>query len=163
MEVGGQRHVPATSALGKTRYPLYRRLGGPQGQSGWVRKILPPPGFNPWTVQLVANCYPGPPILPSRSVNSHSTELQWVCESTVWGPWQFLTMVSMKISLLGYHTGSSSWSRSAWPSTWWHYDPLQCQEIHAQWQSITTHKAWIFSSTATKTFKTCKIVNSYHL
>jgi len=27
--------------LGKTRYPLYRRLGGPQGWSGQVRKILP--------------------------------------------------------------------------------------------------------------------------
>jgi len=28
---------------GKTRYPLYRRLGGPQGRSGQVRKISPPP------------------------------------------------------------------------------------------------------------------------
>ena len=27
---------------GKTRYLLYRRLGGPQGRSGEVRKILPP-------------------------------------------------------------------------------------------------------------------------
>ena len=25
----------------KTRYPLYRRLGGPQGRSGQVRKISP--------------------------------------------------------------------------------------------------------------------------
>jgi hypothetical protein len=31
----------------KTRYPLYRRLGGPQGRSGQVRKISPPPGFDP--------------------------------------------------------------------------------------------------------------------
>jgi hypothetical protein len=30
---------------GKTRYPLYRRLGGPQGRSGQVRKVSPPPGF----------------------------------------------------------------------------------------------------------------------
>jgi len=27
--------------LGKTRYPLYRRLGGPQGLSGQVRKNSP--------------------------------------------------------------------------------------------------------------------------
>jgi hypothetical protein len=27
---------------GKTRYPLYRRLGGPQGRTGQVRKISPP-------------------------------------------------------------------------------------------------------------------------
>jgi len=33
------------------RYPLYRRLGGPQGRSGLVRKISPPPGFDPRTVQ----------------------------------------------------------------------------------------------------------------
>ena len=33
---------------GKTRYPLYRRLGGTQGRSGQVRKIsLPPQGFEP--------------------------------------------------------------------------------------------------------------------
>ena len=42
---------------GKTRYPLYRRLGGPQGRSGHVRKISPPPGFDPRTVQPVASRY----------------------------------------------------------------------------------------------------------
>jgi hypothetical protein len=35
---------------GKTWYPLYSRLGGPQGRSGQVRKISPPPGFDPRTV-----------------------------------------------------------------------------------------------------------------
>jgi hypothetical protein len=30
---------------GKTRYPLYRRLGGPQGRSAQVRKILSPTGI----------------------------------------------------------------------------------------------------------------------
>jgi hypothetical protein len=34
MGVGGQRHAPADLPPGKTRYPLYRRLGGPQGRSG---------------------------------------------------------------------------------------------------------------------------------
>ena len=42
---------------GKTRYPLYRRLGGPQGRSGKVRKISPPLGFDPRTVQPVASHY----------------------------------------------------------------------------------------------------------
>ena len=41
----------------KTRYPLYRRLGGPQGRSGHVRKNSPPPGFDPRTVQPVASRY----------------------------------------------------------------------------------------------------------
>jgi hypothetical protein len=42
---------------GKTRYPLYRRLGGPQGQSRQVRKISPPPGFDPRTAQPVGSSY----------------------------------------------------------------------------------------------------------
>ena len=42
---------------GKTQCPSYRRLGGPQGRSGQVRKISPPPGFDPRTVQSVANRY----------------------------------------------------------------------------------------------------------
>ena len=55
--MGCQRHVPAALTPGKTRYPLYRRLGGPQSRSGRVRKILPPPGFDPRTVQPVASRY----------------------------------------------------------------------------------------------------------
>jgi len=51
MSLGGQRHSPVALPLGKTRYPLYRMLGGPQGRSGQLRKILPPPGFDPHTVQ----------------------------------------------------------------------------------------------------------------
>jgi hypothetical protein len=36
-----QRQAPAALPPGKTRYPLCRRLGGPQGRSGRVRKIFP--------------------------------------------------------------------------------------------------------------------------
>jgi len=42
---------------GKTRYPLYRRLDGPQGRSGQVRKISPPSKFDPRTVQPVVSRY----------------------------------------------------------------------------------------------------------
>jgi len=41
----------------KTRYPFYTRLGGTQGRSGRVRKISPPTGFHPRTVQPVASRY----------------------------------------------------------------------------------------------------------
>jgi hypothetical protein len=37
----------------ETRCPLYRRLGEPQGRSGRVRKISPPLGFDPRTVQVL--------------------------------------------------------------------------------------------------------------
>jgi hypothetical protein len=42
---------------GKTQYPFYRRLGGPQGLSGRVHKISPPPPpeFDPRTLQPVAS------------------------------------------------------------------------------------------------------------
>ena len=46
-----------TLPAGETLYPLYRRLGGPQGRSGQVRKISPPPGFDPRTVQPVGSRY----------------------------------------------------------------------------------------------------------
>jgi hypothetical protein len=45
MEVGGQRHTLAALPPGKNRYP------------GRVRKISPPPGFDPRTVQHVASPY----------------------------------------------------------------------------------------------------------
>jgi hypothetical protein len=46
--VSGQGHAPAALyPRGKTRYPLYRRLGGPQGRSGRVREISYSPGFDP--------------------------------------------------------------------------------------------------------------------
>ena len=45
MEMGGQHHAPAALPPGKTRYPLYRRLGGLQGRSGRVRIISPLTGI----------------------------------------------------------------------------------------------------------------------
>jgi hypothetical protein len=67
MSVSGQRHAPAALPPGKTRYPSYRKLGGPQSRSGQVRKISSPLGFGPQTVQPVASRYgdwaiPAPPI-----------------------------------------------------------------------------------------------------
>jgi hypothetical protein len=56
MRVGVRRHAPAANP-GKTRYPLYRTLGGPQGRSGRVRKILPPLGFDIRIVQPVTSRY----------------------------------------------------------------------------------------------------------
>jgi len=46
----------------KTLYPLFRRLSGPQGRSGQVRKISPPPGFDPRTV-AIQTTVPGPRVV----------------------------------------------------------------------------------------------------
>jgi hypothetical protein len=51
----------------KTRYPLYRRLGGPQGWYGQVQKISPPPGFDPRTVQPVVSRYNDYATRPTRT------------------------------------------------------------------------------------------------
>ena len=52
----------------ENRYPLYRRLGGPQDRSGRLQKVSPPPtGFDPRTVMLVASRYTNYAI-PARSI-----------------------------------------------------------------------------------------------
>ena len=65
MWLGGQRHAPAAFTPGKTRHSLYRKLGGPQGRSGRMRKMSPNPGFEPRTVQPVASLYTDWVILPN--------------------------------------------------------------------------------------------------
>jgi hypothetical protein len=70
MEVGGQRHDPAALPPGMTRYPLYTRLGRPQGRFGRVPKISPPPGFDLRTAQLVASRYTDWAI-PAHLINTY--------------------------------------------------------------------------------------------
>ena len=73
MGVGIQRHGPAALPPVKTRYPLYRRRGGPQGRFGRVRKISPPPGFDPRTVQPVGIVIPNElPLLTWYICMSHN-------------------------------------------------------------------------------------------
>ena len=77
MWVGGQHHPPAALPPGRTRYPLYRVLGGPQGRSGRGRKISLPPGFDPRTFQfrsesLYRLSYRGPPPVLTVSSNSRT-------------------------------------------------------------------------------------------
>ena len=54
----GQNHSQATLPLGKETWnPSCRKLGGAQGQSGWVWNIFPQPGFDLQTLQPVVSCY----------------------------------------------------------------------------------------------------------
>ena len=55
--MSGQQHAPAALyPPGKTRYPFYRRLGGPQGWSGRVENLVPT-RIRSRTVQPVVSCY----------------------------------------------------------------------------------------------------------
>ena len=47
----------------ETCYLLYRRLGGPQSWSAWVREISPPLGFDPRAIQPVVSCYTNSALL----------------------------------------------------------------------------------------------------
>jgi hypothetical protein len=67
MGVGGQHHAPAVLPPEMTRYPLYRRLVGPQVRSRWLLKISPPIGIRfpdrPVRSELLYRLsYPGPRI-----------------------------------------------------------------------------------------------------
>jgi hypothetical protein len=55
------------STSGKIQYPLYRRLGGPQGRSGQVRKISPPTGI--WSQGR-----------PALSQSLPNTKIKYICD-----------------------------------------------------------------------------------
>ena len=63
---GSPSRPGSTLPLGKTRYPLYRRLGGPQGRSGLVRKISPHwdsiPGPSSPQAVAIPTTLPGPQV-----------------------------------------------------------------------------------------------------
>ena len=73
---GSASHHGRSLPPGKTRYPLYRRLGGPQGRSGQVRKISPPPGFDPRTVQPKTSRYTDSAIPANERLLSNSSEIK---------------------------------------------------------------------------------------
>jgi len=52
----------------KTRYPLYRRLGGPQGRSGWAENLVPT-RIRSWTVQPVVSRYTDLVTWPTHIIN----------------------------------------------------------------------------------------------
>jgi hypothetical protein len=56
---GGGWSAPRTGHFtpGKYPVPIVQEAGWPQGRSGGVRKISPPPGFDPRTVQTAVNRY----------------------------------------------------------------------------------------------------------
>jgi hypothetical protein len=67
----------------ETHYPLYRRLGGPQGRSGWVQKISPP-GLGPWTVQSVVSRYTNYAIPVHRTGDTTVKYYFRECRTGVW-------------------------------------------------------------------------------
>jgi hypothetical protein len=71
----GQSHAPAVLPSGKTRYPFYRRLGGPQGRGGSVQEISPTPGFDSRTVHPIVSRYIDRAI-PDHSKSCYTLKFQ---------------------------------------------------------------------------------------
>ena len=65
MGLGGRRHASIALPPGKTRYPFYRRLGGPQGW--FLRKYRPNPGFELQTIQPLVSRFTAY-IISARSI-----------------------------------------------------------------------------------------------
>jgi len=62
-------HPGRTLPPGKTRYPLYWRLGGPQGRSGRAENLVPT-GIRSWTVQPVVSRYTDWDTRPTNTCQS---------------------------------------------------------------------------------------------
>jgi hypothetical protein len=93
MEAGDKQHALAALPPGKTQYPLYRRLGGPQGPSGWVWKISPPPTFESRTVQPLASRYTDWGI-PTHRSSLYGKWIKFWEELRLLISWQYLTLHS---------------------------------------------------------------------
>jgi hypothetical protein len=72
---------PRSAALppGMTRYLLYRKLGGPQGQSGRGQRISSLPGFDLRILQRVANRYTDSPIPAHPSLVGELLTCREIC------------------------------------------------------------------------------------
>ena len=105
-DLGTRRDEESASRLGrtltpgKTWYPFYRRLVGPQGRSGQVRKISPPPGFDPWTVQPVGSRYTDYATRPftqfNRGKTSRFSPIGLIC-TTLLCPYSLPPLLFLKI------------------------------------------------------------------
>ena len=93
--MGGQSYASAALPTGKTRYPLYRRLGG-QGRSGRMQKISPPPPYPQYPLHRSLG---GPQLLWIFWVRSSddsvcslvATHVRWMGQGIyifeMWGIW----------------------------------------------------------------------------
>jgi hypothetical protein len=113
--VGGQCHAAAALPPGKTLCPLYRRLGGPRGRSGQVRKISPPPGFNPQTVQFVVSRYTDRAILAywNYSVLILNSFIFWNV-STTWSVLDSMTLEKGSLTCIKGWLSYGYWLRDCY-------------------------------------------------
>ena len=85
----------------ETRYPFYKTLGVPHGLSGRLGESPHDPGFDPQTVQAVANRYTAFDILSHGEARINTT-LWRVRVNNVAVPKQYVLHILSVIYILGY-------------------------------------------------------------
>ena len=98
---------------GKTRYPFYRRLCGPQGRSGQVQKISPSQGFDSRTVQPVGSRYTDYATRPTCVSKVH---IHYSYRPTLFVIGCVQTTMTKSVGL---------------------YGELMCKDVHNVWDDIT--------------------------
>ena len=89
---------------GKTRYPLYRRLGGPQGRSGRAENLVPT-GIRSRTVQPVLSRYTDWATWP-KHISYISQILHTL--SSPWRSW-YISQMSHRFYKVRMSTNSATW------------------------------------------------------
>jgi len=144
--VRGQRPRPGRSlSPGKSRYQLYRRLGGAQGRSGQVRKISPPPGFDSRTVQPVACRYPTHRGMEVRFRKCNIRINKVIC---AWTWLHILNCTSFhSILCMTFYPANSAWLKIGLTFLKLHFRTFMkiCREGTSDWWIHTfTHSHYVF-------------------
>ena len=103
----GQRHALAALPPGKTRYPLYKRLGGPRAVLDRCGKSRPHRDSIPRTVHPVASRYTDYAtrstinIKPDANAENsqYAMNLFVVCDFSAWTHWRLKPLTQRVISL----------------------------------------------------------------
>ena len=139
-----QRHSPASLLPGKTRYPLYRGLGGPRGPSGRVRKISPPTGI--WS--------------PDRKTRSESVYRLWNKGNAVFiNVWNYTPKPNDTASQQIRSEYCAICSFTIMPSVF-----LLPRDSQFAYCDFTQHEFCkrIFSTCSSRTLDFCKLVSQVH-
>ena len=85
---------------GKTQYPFYKWLGGPQGWSGWAKNLVST-GIRSWTIQPIVSRYAD---WATRPTHVHILHKIWVFLSVCF---------AVRFKRIGQHTGKlfTPWTR----------------------------------------------------
>ena len=140
-----------TLAPGKTRYPFYRRLGGPQGWSERAENLVPA-GIGSRTVQPLVSRYTGwgtqPTQLLKYSIKIHQCVVNMVVVWLhIWAPyWCMYVALLGSIKMCDTNVKINKFIFRAvmrhrtWSGTEWGVMPLIRLQLWLTWESICSER-----------------------